>query len=758
MHILVIVESPSKCGIIEKYLGPGYKCMASFGHLRTIASLKDIDIENGFKPTYSIINDVYKPKQIEKLRAEIEVASEVILACDADREGEAIAYSICEIFGLSPLTTERIIFHEITESAIQHAIRNPTRIDMNIVNAQQARQVLDLLVGFTVTPHLWKSISRTYEYGMSAGRCQTPALRLIYDNYIENKECTNKMGYSILGSFSNQSIVFKLNEDISEEQNVVKFLEDSKEYNHIFTRSAPSLKTKKAPIPFTTSTVQQTASNEYNYSPKETMKCCQELYEAGYITYMRTDCCSFSAPFLTSLKSYVSLQYGDEFVSKTIQPSSSNLPHEAIRPTSILTKRVDESISAKASKMYALIWRRTVESCMADAVAMSIIAEITSPIPKSKYIHVSEQFVFEGWRKVKPPSKELSHYDYLLSMKEGVVVPFKKISAEVVVHTSKGHYTEAYLVQLLEKRGIGRPSTFSSIVDKNQERKYVVKQHIEGKKIECREYLLEQDSALVQVVKEREFGAEKNKLVIQPIGVTVVEFLLEHFAPLFEYSYTEKMEQMLDMIANGEVHWVDVCSQCYDEIVRLCKEMPTETKYNVRIDDHHEYIIGKNGPVIKYTDDAGKVSFKPAKKDIDMSVPRKLDEVLEQVTNKKLGFYQNEDLVLRKGKFGLYVTWGLNSKSMQCFGNRPIENITYAEVFQVLEKDGVLDPKVSVTFVREVTKNVSIRHGKFGDYIYYKTTKMKTPKFFKLAGFNGDYRNCEKHLLQEWIKTTHSVE
>jgi DNA topoisomerase-1 len=270
--------------------------------------------------------------------------------------------------------------------------------------------------------------------------------------------------------------------------------------------------------------------------------------------------------------------------------------------------------------------------------------------------------------------------------------------------------------------------------------------------------LLEHESPLKQIVSEREFGAEKNKLVIQPIGITVIEFLLEHFSPLFEYSYTERMEQLLDLVANGDVSWVEVCSQCYAELNRLGSMMPSDTKCSIRLDNHHEYIIGKNGPVIKCTDDDGKVSFKPAKKDIDMSVPRTLEDVLEQVTNKKLGFYQNEELVIRRGKFGLYVTWGSNSQSMQTFGNRPIENITYAEVFQILEKDGIMNPKVSVAFVREISKNVSIRNGKYGDYIYYKTNKMKTPKFFKLAGFNGDYRNCEKHVLKEWVKTTHNVE
>jgi DNA topoisomerase-1 len=263
---------------------------------------------------------------------------------------------------------------------------------------------------------------------------------------------------------------------------------------------------------------------------------------------------------------------------------------------------------------------------------------------------------------------------------------------------------------------------------------------------------------LKQIVKNREFGAEKNKLVVQPTGILVIEFLLLHFAKLFEYSYTNTLEQLLDFIATGETDWVSVCAKCHSEIMQMCQAMPSETKCNVRIDDNHEYIIGKNGPVIKMTTDDGKVSFKPAKKCIDMSVPRTLDEVLEKVTSKMLGFYQEKELTVRSGKFGTYVTWGDNSKSMPELGNRPIENITYADVFQVLEKDGIMNPVVSVGYIREVSKNVSIRRGKYGDYIFYKTTKMKNPKFFKLAGFVGDYRNCEKRVLQDWIKTTHSVE
>jgi len=398
---------------------------------------------------------------------------------------------------------------------------------------------------------------------------------------------------------------------------------------------------------------------------------------------------------------------------------------------------------------------------MSDARYTSINAEITAPI--SVYKYTSEQIVFAGWKKVvKDKTTETCYYSYLMSLKEGGVISFKRITADIAMTTLPNHFTEAYLVQMLEKHGIGRPSTFSSICDKNQERKYVVVENIEGVKVECREYLLEStDMTVKQTVKERYFGAEKNKLIIQPTGVLVIEFLLSHFDELFQYTYTDMLERRLDLIASGQANLVDVCSQCYTEITRLCVLLPKETKYSVSIDEHHEYIIGKNGPVVTHTADDGTVSFKPAKKDIDISTLSSkslLDDVLEKITHIKLGLYQDEDLVIRRGKFGTYATWGISSKSMPEFGNRPIENITFAEVFKILEKDGVMNPKVSVGFVREVSANLSIRNGKYGDYIFYKTKQMKTPTFLKLKGFADNYKNCEKNALKLWIKETYKVE
>ena len=293
---LVIVESPAKCKKIESYLGPGYKVIASFGHLRTISGLESIDIENNFLTKYSVIQEELKLKQIEKIRSEIAKSDEVIIATDDDREGEAIGWHICDLFGLSITNTKRIIFHEITEPAIQSAISHPKRINMDIVQAQQSRQILDLLVGFTFSPILWNCISKKNDKkndkkdnSLSAGRCQTPALRLVYDNFLDIKASPGKLVYNTVGCFTNLNLLFDLNKQFSTNEEVAKFLEKCKTWDFLCSTTSPKKVIKKAPEPLTTSSLQQLASNELHMSPKETMKYAQQLYEGGYITYMRTD-------------------------------------------------------------------------------------------------------------------------------------------------------------------------------------------------------------------------------------------------------------------------------------------------------------------------------------------------------------------------------------------------------------------------------------------------------------------------------------
>ena len=302
---LVIVESLAKCKKIEDYLGPTYTVIASFGHLRNISGLDSIDIHNNFATTYSIIQEELKLKQIEKIRSEINKSDDVIIATDDDREGEAIGWHICDLFGLSITNTKRIIFHEITETAIKTAILNPKRINMDLVNAQQTRQILDLLVGFNISPILWNCVSKTHDTSLSAGRCQTPALRLVYENYLDIKQSPGKLVYNTSGYFTSLNLLFDLNKQFDNETLAKEFLELCKNWDFIFTKTEPKKTIKKAPEPLTTSSLQQLASNELHISPKDTMKYAQQLYEGGYITYMRTDSKKYSKDFIESVKKYI---------------------------------------------------------------------------------------------------------------------------------------------------------------------------------------------------------------------------------------------------------------------------------------------------------------------------------------------------------------------------------------------------------------------------------------------------------------------
>ena len=796
---LVIVESPAKCKKIESYLGPGYKVIASFGHLRTISNLKDIDVNDHFKTKYSIIQEELKLKQIEKIRDEITKADDVIIATDDDREGEAIGWHICDLFDLSITNTKRIIFHEITESAIQSAISHPKQINMNLVNAQQGRQILDMLVGFTISPILWNCVSKTHDTSLSAGRCQTPALRLVYDNYLDIKKSTGKLIYNTSAYFTSLNLLFDLNKQFVEKEQVIHFLESCKTWDFIYSVTAPKKNIKKPPEPLTTSTLQQLASNELHISPKETMKYAQQLYEGGYITYMRTDSKKYSQEFIEITTRFIKETYGEQYISqvinnlivgtvekvekvepvKPIKPikkqkktvaEKKGIPppqeaHEAIRPVS-LTSTLENVLPAKAIKLYELIWTKTLQSCMPSAQYNSISAIIVAPL-KTEFSYKTEQPIFLGWKIVEKTNTNentsTNNYQFIQSLKQNVSINPKKIESKFNLIEIKSHYTEARLVQLLEENGIGRPSTFASLVDKIQERKYVEKQNIIGKEIESIDYCL-QDNNISELVSSREFGNEKNKLVIQPLGIIVIEFLLEKFDMFFNYEYTREMENTLDKISNGQTIWYELCNCCYNELTNVTSKLQDLIKFNLKIDDNHTLIIGKYGPVVKCTDkkDPKKVTFIPVKKNIDLkNTQLTLDDVIDNTVLDKeaIGKYKGQDLFIKNGKYGMYAKWGKESKSLkEKFGSLKIEEIQYIDVIRYLDSDTVLDPTKPVGFVRELNNHLSIRTGKYGDYIFYKKPRTKTPQFLKLNGFDSDHKKCDKMLILNWIKQKYEVE
>ena len=801
---LVVVESPAKCKKIEGFLGDGYKCIASYGHIRTLDAkngMKCIDVNNNFTPTFIDISE--KQKNIDTLRQLAGKASEVIIATDDDREGEGIGWHICVVCDLPLGTTKRIIFHEITKSAILQAVKNPTRVNMDIVQAQQARQVLDFEVGFMLSPILWKNISRNTKDKLSAGRCQTPALRIVYDNQKDIDASPGKKVYNTVGYFTSKTLPFNLSYNHNNEEVMEDFLMESGEHEHIYSCSKPRKSTKNPPTPFTTSTLQQTASGSHSISPKETMQIAQKLYEGGFITYMRTDSKTYSKEFIDKVIPYVKDKYGEEYIGEQIdglslsaaataaaKPKKSkkakgdskgdakgdkeNPPpqeaHEAIRPTNILVDKLPEGMTPKENRLYYLIWRNTLESCMSKAEYTAITASITCPEinddARAVYKYSAEQVVFPGWQAVNGYEKENANYHYLLTIKEGSELEYKKVTSKVSMKELKSHYTEAKLVQLLEEKGIGRPSTFSSLIDKIQERGFVKKQDIKGKKMPCKDFELVDDE-LDEKVEEREFGNERGKLVVQPVGILALEFLMEHFGPLFDYSYTKEMEDALDHIAKGEKVWHELTRDCYNQINTLAGELDSKggvggNKLSIKIDDKHSYIIGKNGPVImcnegksEEKDDNGqfkdKISFKTVKPDIDLDALRTGKLTLEDIVDTKgyagrrLGEYEDQNLILKKGQFGYYVQWGENRKSV---GHLKCDecDITYEMVVSSLGTK-------NENMVREINNEISIRTGKYGHYIFYKTPAMKKPKFIKLNDFDKeqDYKTCDKKIVEKYV-------
>ena len=784
--ILIIVESPAKCKKIEGFLGKNYKCIASFGHFREFTNgLKSID--NNYKVDYKVSHN--KKKYVNIMRATIKKADEVILATDDDREGEAIAWHICKLFNLPIKTTKRIIFHEITKKAILDAVNNPTRLNMNEVEAQQARQILDLVVGFTVSPVLWKYISRKHETGLSAGRCQTPALNLVYENDLECKKAKGETVYETKGIFTHLDIPYKLNKTFVKKEIVKEFLEKTMDFQHILTVDNKKRVKKSAPKPFTTSTLQQKASNVYNFSPKATMMAAQKLYENGYITYMRTDNPKYSYDFIKKTKNYIQQKWNSKYISGNLdkitlkeekeskkeskkerekeskkESKKENLAqeaHEAIRPTDIMKEMVENpKLGNMEKKLYNLIWTNSLESCMSssiyDVVSSSINApDILKDIKNIKYKNNSEKNVFPGWEIVKGIENDDEIFEFINSLQESKKVGYKEIKSELTIKKLKTHYTEARLVQLLEKKGIGRPSTFSSLVSKIIDRLYVKKTNIIGKKIACENLILTRIDGEIKVKEEKikkSFGDEKNKLVIQPVGIIVIEFLNKYFDNLFNYDYTKNMEENLDKISNGKYKLKKLCDDCKKEINSSIRNIskgegsPTkkDSKKGIKIDDNHRWIIGKFGPVI-LCEDGEKVTFKKVNPNIDIEKLKrgeyKLQDVVLRENNngKTLGQIDGEDIKLKTGKFGLYFTYKGKNKSLK-YLNKKIEQITLEDIKKVLE----MKPKKS-NILKNINDVASVRQGKFGPYIFYKTDKMKKPKFISIKN------KAWKDIDMDWI-------
>ena len=762
---LVIVESPSKCQKIENYLGSQYKCIASKGHIRELKGLTSIKIKEKYEPVFSISPS--KATHVEWMKKVIKQfpKANIILAADDDREGEAIAWHICEVFGLPVDKTQRIVFHEITKPAIQKAIGSPGFINMDLVKAQQARQVLDIIVGFKISPLLWKYLYNDKDNGLSAGRCQTPALRLVYDNEIEKK---TKGGienqYKITGNFTSKNIDFVLSHNYENEDDLLKFLEKSKNFDYKLSIGSPKEILKVQPKPFSTSNLLQTASNQLNMSPKETMMHCQTLYQGGFITYMRTESVKYSKEFIKTICSQIEEKYGVDYIGETSNITNYNNtdPHEAIRVTDIHLENL--AIKDRTSSLYRIIWNNTYESCMATAKYEATQVIITAP-DKHHYRNTIEIPKFLGWKRHRENLNNNTDIQnggkaqllYIKSLNLGVgSLKYNKITSSLTFKNKHSHYTESSLIKKLEDLGIGRPSTFAMLVDTIVDKGYVKKTDIDNGVMKCNEYILIGENIDKKEI-EKSIGKESNKLVIQKTGIIIVEFLMKYFESLFSYGYTKTMEDKLDVISNGKMsEWYTLCDECNELIKELSKPITKVQKESYKVDDKYEVVFVKYGPTIRFTGEDGKPAYKKINPEIELDLDKlkageyKIEDI-EAKDDRCVGKWGNEDVYIREGRFGRYIEYGSEKKSITTI-KTPTEDITMEELKKVIE--GKANPSI----LRTLNNDFSVRKGKYGAYVFYQTSNMKKPRFLNIKKFNKGYLTCGESEMIEWLCETYEIE
>ena len=697
MTSLLIVESPAKCSKIQGFLGPGWKVIATMGHIRALdEGLDAVGLDRDFDPRYVFIKD--KSKAIQQIKACAKEASTIYLASDDDREGEAISYSVAVLLSLPVETTPRIVFHEITKEAITKALSAPRRIDMNRALAQQGRAILDMMVGFTISPLLWKFVGA----GLSAGRCQTPALRLVADRESAISDFKSETTWVVSGTWnSTAGFEARLEDALDDEESAMNYIENIHEDVEGIVKSVTQKETSiSAPKALITSTLQQEASALYSSQPKKTMQIAQRLYEAGYITYMRTDSPVLSDEARQEAEGYVRTTYGEGYIAQQVVPKVAKKKtvtgpvaqeaHEAIRPTHIETAELptDDDWSAIDRKIYKLIWNRTIQSVMAPCKGeeRTVYFIATGDPNEMQWKAVWERVLFQGWKKVAQPLANLDDNEpdntgvapsgaWTLgqSLKEGSKIQWSELKAEPKETKAQGRFTEATLVRELEKRGIGRPSTFASLVGTILDKQYVEKRDSVAKEVRIATYKLgapgQWPPTKIEFVKK--VGAEKNKLTPTPLGKSALEFCIREFSQLFDYDFTKQMESRLDSISEGKEFWKDLCRDTWtsfkDDYEKLKTQKGTQVQSarTVVYESGIKAVQSKKGPLLLvegatpeetvfYGWPTGlafsEITEAAATKHVEEQ--KKTKEVFE------LGQYDGKPMVLKTGPFGKYVVCG----------------------------------------------------------------------------------------------------
>src|SRR5690554_4669660 len=739
---LVIVESPAKAKTIEKFLGSDFKVMSSYGHIRDLKK-KDfsIDLENNFEPIYEIPAD--KKKVVSELKAAAQRAETVWLASDEDREGEAISWHLYDVLDLKNKDTKRIVFHEITKPAIQEAVKNPREINRNLVDAQQARRVLDRIVGFELSPVLWRKIKPA----LSAGRVQSVAVRLIVEREREIQNFQSEAAYRVVAIFTKEEngqqyeVKAEYNKRLKTKEEALALLEKLK--TSVFSVEDISIKpARKSPAPpFTTSTLQQEASRKLGFSVAQTMMVAQRLYESGRITYMRTDSVNLSSLAINTAKAEILDQYGENYLKirkYTTKSKGAQEAHEAIRPTYINEHEAGDT--AQEKRLYDLIWKRTIASQMADAELEKTVATIDISNADGKFIATGEVIKFDGFLRVYLEGTDEENGEN----EEGLLPPMKvneQLSMRETTATERftqrpPRYTEASLVRKMEELGIGRPSTYAPTISTIQNREYVEKKTVEGVE-RVYNILTLKNGKIKDTDKKETVGTDKNKLVPTDIGIVVNDFLVEYFPKIVDFNFTARVEKNFDKIAEGKAQWNQSIAEFYDLFhpkVEEISQMRTEHKAGERVlgtdpktGRQVSVKIGRYGPMaqIGTQDEEEKPLFASLQKSQSIETIT-LEETLKLFElPRTVGEFREKEVVIGVGRFGPYVRHDGKFVSLPK-GADPLE-IELEEAIELIEEKEKKD-REKIIQIFDAEPDLQVLNGRYGPYIAYKKSNYKIPK------------------------------
>ena len=738
---LVIVESPAKAKTIEKFLGSDYKVLSSYGHIRDLKK-KEFSIDtNTFTPEYEIPDE--KAKLVNELKSQAEKAETVWLASDEDREGEAISWHLYEVLNLKPEHTKRIVFHEITKPAILSAIEHPRQIDLNLVNAQQARRVLDRIVGFKLSPVLWKKVKPA----LSAGRVQSVAVRLIVEKEREIQQFKSEANYRVTALFevpeSKTEIKAELSQRFKTKEEAMAFLESCKQaafrIDDIATR--PQKRTPSAP--FTTSTLQQEAAHKLGFTVAQTMMIAQKLYESGKITYMRTDSVNLSSLCINACIQVITDSMGSQYVkSRQFQTKSKGAQeaHEAIRPTYMDQTEIDGTPQEK--RLYDLIWKRTIASQMADAELEKTTVSIQSDKSQYTFVATGEVIKFDGFLKVYRETRDEdaeandTESGLLPPLSIGETLNRKEVTATQRFSQHPPRYNEASLVKKLEELGIGRPSTYAPTISTIQQREYVTKGDKSGEEKEQTTLMLKQDQ-ISETTKQTIIGAERNKLIPTDVGIVVNDFLLQFFPEIMDYNFTAEVEKRFDEVAEGKTEWTKLMQDFYQEFSPLVektlnvksehkvgeRELGTDPKSGKPV-----FVkIGRFGPVVQIgsADDKEKPRFAQMKQGQSMETIT-LEEALDLFKlPRTLGEFEGTEVSVGAGRFGPYILHDKKYVSIPA-GKDPLSITLDEAVLLIQEKRKAEEERHLKTFTEE--PELEILNGRYGPYLAYKGKNYRLPK------------------------------